>query len=126
MRAITDLFPNIGLDKSKFYSQCISLSLSLSLSLPLPFPISPSFLMFGYTAFLSDPVKRKNFFLEYAQKSGFSPYVPDNWYTQQKARIMSIKVEEIWKRERDQRIGKGGLTVKIRAHLKSSRITTIH
>eukprot|EP00026_Physarum_polycephalum_P001474 Phypoly_transcript_01476.p1 GENE.Phypoly_transcript_01476~~Phypoly_transcript_01476.p1 ORF type:complete len:889 (+),score=81.31 Phypoly_transcript_01476:156-2669(+) len=61
LRALLDLFPNIGLDKSKFSS--------------------------SYAV----PEVRRNFFEKYAKLYRFDPLVAENWYRQPAYRILAVK-----------------------------------
>eukprot|EP00026_Physarum_polycephalum_P002112 Phypoly_transcript_02116.p1 GENE.Phypoly_transcript_02116~~Phypoly_transcript_02116.p1 ORF type:complete len:954 (+),score=114.83 Phypoly_transcript_02116:59-2920(+) len=62
-KALTDLFPHMKLDKSRFHA----------------------------FASWSDARKRRDFFLDYAKDHGFDATNPANWYTQPRERIMSKK-----------------------------------
>jgi hypothetical protein len=57
-----DLFPDIGLDKSKFWVQ------------------------------FRHSVNRKKFFKNYAKANAFNPLNADQWYSQTREQIMSTKV----------------------------------
>jgi hypothetical protein len=37
--------------------------------------------------------KRKKFFIEFAQRNGFDPYNPENWYSQPIKNVMLAKVD---------------------------------
>ena len=50
----------------------------------------------------SSPKDGREFFEEYAKKSGFDPLVPENWYIQKKKHIMTIKVAKQKKIEKEQ------------------------
>jgi len=62
-RSLMDLFPNIGLQKSKFQGPYLE----------------------------HDITHRKNFFVNFAEENAFDPLYPDNWYKQVKEKIMSTK-----------------------------------
>eukprot|EP00026_Physarum_polycephalum_P005007 Phypoly_transcript_05033.p1 GENE.Phypoly_transcript_05033~~Phypoly_transcript_05033.p1 ORF type:complete len:665 (+),score=73.56 Phypoly_transcript_05033:296-1996(+) len=62
-RALLDLFPNIGLEETKF-------------------PIRQSWM---------DAESRKQLFISYAREHGFDPFNPTMWYTQPFDRILSFK-----------------------------------
>eukprot|EP00026_Physarum_polycephalum_P010399 Phypoly_transcript_10562.p1 GENE.Phypoly_transcript_10562~~Phypoly_transcript_10562.p1 ORF type:complete len:418 (+),score=65.52 Phypoly_transcript_10562:189-1256(+) len=62
--ALMDLFPSIGLDKSKF----------------LPSHV-----------FWRLPSNRRNFFVNFAKDNRFNPGNPDNWYAQSRQKIMETK-----------------------------------
>eukprot|EP00026_Physarum_polycephalum_P011168 Phypoly_transcript_11369.p1 GENE.Phypoly_transcript_11369~~Phypoly_transcript_11369.p1 ORF type:complete len:392 (+),score=44.19 Phypoly_transcript_11369:39-1178(+) len=61
-RALIDLFPEIGLDKSKFWN-----------------------------ANWRDPTTRRRFLEKYAKEHGFNPAVPENWYMQKRKDILAKK-----------------------------------
>eukprot|EP00026_Physarum_polycephalum_P002504 Phypoly_transcript_02511.p1 GENE.Phypoly_transcript_02511~~Phypoly_transcript_02511.p1 ORF type:complete len:789 (+),score=87.01 Phypoly_transcript_02511:70-2436(+) len=62
-KALMDLFPNIGLQKSKFQGPYLVHDISVS----------------------------KNFFTNFADENGFDPLNANNWYMQVKEKIMSAK-----------------------------------
>ena len=61
-QALIDLFPEIGLGKSRFWGQ------------------------------FSQPLNRRKFFKNYAKAHSFDPYDPHMWYTQSRENIMSTRV----------------------------------
>jgi hypothetical protein len=61
-QALLDLFPNIGLDKSKFWFQWAKVE------------------------------NRRKFFENFANLSGFDPLIPNHWYKQSREKIMATKV----------------------------------
>ena len=93
-KALLDLFPNIGLERSKFQKiRCMLPSLSLSL-----FPCSCLFrppllfvIVFVIDAW-SKPEVRRRMLEQYARKNKFDPLVADNWYMQCALRIQLSKV----------------------------------
>eukprot|EP00026_Physarum_polycephalum_P000538 Phypoly_transcript_00539.p1 GENE.Phypoly_transcript_00539~~Phypoly_transcript_00539.p1 ORF type:complete len:959 (+),score=132.38 Phypoly_transcript_00539:57-2933(+) len=62
-QALSDLFPDIGFDKSKLWSRSI----------------------------WRDAGRRRKFFENYAQAHAFDPLVPENWYCQPAKSIMAIE-----------------------------------
>ena len=93
-KALLHLFPDIGLDVAKFrVYQCMSYSLLKSS--PFPSVCSPShslFYLFIYTALWRKADNRRRFFETYAQQNGFDPRIAENWYAQQKDKVMTLKV----------------------------------
>jgi len=61
-KTLIDLFPGIGLDKSRFSSK-----------------------RWG------DSVNRRKFFENYARENGFDPLEPENWYAQPTSKILAVK-----------------------------------
>eukprot|EP00026_Physarum_polycephalum_P001731 Phypoly_transcript_01733.p1 GENE.Phypoly_transcript_01733~~Phypoly_transcript_01733.p1 ORF type:complete len:1003 (+),score=155.23 Phypoly_transcript_01733:421-3009(+) len=68
-RALIDLFPKIGLEKTKFWVQSSSNLLSA----------------------WRDPTTRRKFFEKYANVHSFDPRVPENWYSQPKKQLMAFE-----------------------------------
>ena len=99
-RALLELFPNIGLDKTKFVQRksllvhlspfllFSSSSLSLSSSFYLKLLICSSLHLGPW----SDSNKRRKFFEDFAKSHGFSPLNPHTWYTISRNRILAQKV----------------------------------
>ena len=87
--ALLSLFPNIGLDPSKFRVRGGNNSPFLSLSLSLFFP--PLILMYFFIVW-KDVKQRRKFFIDYAKANGFDPLKANDWYSQPKERIMAVKV----------------------------------
>ena len=87
-RALMDLFPNIGLDKSKLYYLSMSLFVSST-------PLQANQLFFSFLAPWSEASNRRKFFEEYAKVNGFDPLVPSNWYSQPSEKIMMCKVYQL-------------------------------
>src|SRR3978361_633346 len=75
-KALLDLFPNIGLDKTKFQTKrnCMP-RIYLFLFFYLPICL---FLIFP--AHYSNRSNRRKAFEDYAYKNGFDPRTPENWY----------------------------------------------
>lgn len=74
-QALCDLFPDIGIDKAKFYI-CTVLDLFNVI----------------YLVVDKHSGNRIAFFVEYAKKYGFDPANPENWYSQPSSRILAMKV----------------------------------
>ena len=85
--ALLSLFPNIGLDPSKFRVRGGNNSPLLSLSLFFP----PLILMYFFIVW-KDVKQRRKFFIDYAKANGFDPLKANDWYSQPKERIMAVKV----------------------------------
>ena len=86
---------NESQQKSLRVNRGLLLSLRSSLS-PMPLPsitseIRSDLLVTYYTDF-GKIDERRQFFEEYAEKAGFDPLVPENWYQQSKDIIRSGKV----------------------------------
>ena len=90
--ALLDLFPNIGLTKSKF--MCMFF-LFFFFFYSHSF-IYTSFLFFNYcnAVFWRDSNNRRRFFEEYAKEEGFNPLIAADWYTQTLDKLMLNKVSQ--------------------------------
>ena len=85
--ALLDLFPDIGLDRTKLTRiSCPPLSLS-----HLPAPSCTSFFNL-FVASWQDPSTRRKFFEDIAHLNGFDPLKAENWYQQLSSLVLSIKV----------------------------------
>ena len=84
-KALVDVYPTIGLKKSKLTIQCITLSLSLS-------PSHPSTCFSLFLIVIAVWCNRRRFFEGYAEQRGFDPLSPQNWYLQSKRDILATKV----------------------------------
>jgi hypothetical protein len=71
-RALVELFPKIGLEKTKFWVQSSSNPLGM----------------------WRDENTRRNFFEKYASVHSFDPKVPENWYAESKKRILAFEVSD--------------------------------
>jgi hypothetical protein len=81
-QALLDLYPYIGLDKSRMGSlSCVQLILFFHY-------LTKQLLLASW----SDINVRRKFFEDYASDNGFDPLVPDQWYTQPLNKILSAKV----------------------------------
>ena len=82
-KALADLFPNIGLEKPKFFALCILYPISL-------------FCSFAYLLFIAASyyfrVNRKKFFESYARANNFDPLNPNQWYAQSPEKLLALKV----------------------------------
>ena len=76
-RALIELFPKIGLEKTKFWVQSASTQL---------------------IAWRQEET-RKKFFEKYAEVHSFDPNVAENWYLQHKKKILAFEVGQ-WKKIR--------------------------
>lgn len=76
--ALHDLFPNIGLDRTKFRVKCILSQLTILSNLLL--------------AAWSNITNQKEPFEKYAHENGFDPQHVENWTSQPVEKILSIKV----------------------------------
>lgn len=72
-KALVELFPEINLEKSKFFASSSS-----------------------STSMWRDPQKRRKFFENFAKENSFDPIVPENWYKQSKKSIMAREVNFIY------------------------------
>ena len=93
-----DLFPDIGLEVSKFQRQCMSVSFLpfflLLLYISNQYIINyslPSFCLF-FVDVWGDLGNQRKFFENYAETKGFDPLVPENWYLQSTEGISDVKV----------------------------------
>lgn len=81
--ALSDLFPNIGIDRSKF--QFLSREFYY-------------YYLFVNTNFFSPidywekPEYRRKFFIDFAKENNFDPLVAKNWYLVHRSQLASIKV----------------------------------
>jgi len=80
---LCDLFPNIGLEKSKLGTY----SLFKKIYVLIYFFSSANGYNFGSKDW------RRNFFEQYAKAHNFDPLNPNNWYMQPLAKIKAAKVE---------------------------------
>ena len=80
IRALLDLFPNIGLDRTRFTAECMTSTILLA--------VFSCYLLFSKATW----VDRRRIFENYADVHGFDPLNPENWYLQPKERILSFKV----------------------------------
>lgn len=111
-----DLFPEIGLDISKFHHQRIILffiyffknisfifflfifSFLFLFSLCFSFFVSSFFFPFSFLSFLTlldvwkEKENRRKFFEHYARDTGFDPLVASNWYNQPREQIKALRV----------------------------------
>lgn len=77
-----DLFPDIGLEKSKIWAYCMSI-----------FPSFIHFHCFSFHSFEGHNIKnRKAFFNNYAEAHKFDPSEADHWYKQYKDDIYNFEV----------------------------------
>ena len=88
-QAIQDLFPDIGVDKTKLQDR--TRMLLLSLLLPAYFTFFFLLILFSSVLWNREEARRK-FFEDYATENGFDPLVPKNWYKQARDKIMAAKV----------------------------------
>ena len=93
-----DLFPDIGLEASKFHRQCMSVSFLPCFYFYSKFQINtlliiilPSFCLFSVDVW-GDLGNQRRFFENYAETKGFDPLVPENWYLQSTEGISDVKV----------------------------------
>ena len=104
IKALIHLFPDIGLDETKFVtfpSMYISF-ISHFFSLPahilpsqtslVPLSLISSYLIWTSENYWQDPAKRKQFFIWFAKKKGFNHSVAENWYSITTASILPYKV----------------------------------
>jgi hypothetical protein len=84
IKALQDLFPDIGLKKEKLSKLC------------MPLYSRCTFYSYLYlknnAARWNDPQQRRKLFDKYAHENGFDPLHPESWYLQPKKRILSMKV----------------------------------
>lgn len=69
-KALMDLFPNIGLDRSKFNFPISMLSNSHKI-----------FITYKNIEYWNKPSNRRKFFEDYAKVNQFDPFDVDKWYT---------------------------------------------
>lgn len=84
-QALLDLFPNIGIDRSKFATQQGIVKL---LCLIILIIINTK----NYVAWMNS-TNRRQFFIDYAKDHHFDAFNPDNWYIQPRQQIMASKVQ---------------------------------
>lgn len=86
-QAINDLFPDINFDISKFRTRSNYPSFSLFIII-----INNYFYCFCLKGPWDDPVKRRQFFEDYAKKNHFDSLNADNWYCKPTRRSMERMV----------------------------------
>ena len=100
IRALLDVFPDIGLDQTKFtiVPRKLLSSTSPSLSSPL---LSFSLLLISFFVILSksdhywkNVDNRRNFFIEVARSKGFDALVAQSWYS--KANRTALLTERVF------------------------------
>ena len=89
-KAISDLFPSIGIDKAKFINPCMSFYLFVTSSFILYFILSPFLMLF--LVLWQDKQNRRRFFEKYAKENGFDPLVANDWSLISKKHLMATKV----------------------------------
>jgi hypothetical protein len=82
-QALLDLFPDIGLEKTKLENECMFFY--------IPFAFIFIYLFIGDLKVRSRK-ERIEFFEYYAKVHGFDPNVPDNWYAQNRRNFSLLKV----------------------------------
>lgn len=82
-QALIDLFPNIGLDKSKLLAKCMII---------IVFIISLIMLCLLDAGVWRDPKNRRAFFINYAEEHKFDPLIPKNWYLHPRDKIRNAQV----------------------------------
>lgn len=83
-----ELFPDIGLDQSKFnFQQSIKLIIIGCLI---------SKYLQCCLEYWHRLVNRRKFFENYAKEQGFDPLVPENWYSQPIQNLMELKVYNLF------------------------------
>jgi hypothetical protein len=95
--ALQALFPEISIDKQKFWAQGLPPSFSLLFLSPLPLLSPLSILILPLLThflflFLVSWKKRRKYFENYAKEHGFDPLVAENWYTQARSKILAAEV----------------------------------
>ena len=92
-KALADLFPDIGLDRSKFKEhKCMLFILFIHHLLT---KYSSFFLSSTHLSFVDEWItveNRRAFFMRYAQSNGFDALVASNWYSQPLSKIVNTKV----------------------------------
>lgn len=83
--ALIELFPNIGLDKSKFQFK--------SMLKIWKFFICILFANITVVDYWNLPVNRRKYFIDFARENQFDPYNPKNWTTQ---RLEDIKLAKVF------------------------------
>jgi hypothetical protein len=106
--ALVNLFPNIGLDKSKFRALCTFLSSSLFFSFFyfyffFFFFCNTLISFFFFAAIWYEKGNRRKFFEKYAREHSFDPRVPKNWYKEPVERILNTKVCDIKDKKSEKR-----------------------
>jgi hypothetical protein len=90
-KALLDVFPTIGLVKSKFWPKRVLSSHSLLFS---PLLVAHSFNIL-FTAIWHDAKNRREFFQNFAIENRFDFLVAANWYSLTREKIMSAKVSPL-------------------------------
>lgn len=88
-KALQSLFPNIGLDRTKFIALC---NLPFIIILFIYFVIGEKLLICILQAKWHDAGYRRKFFEDYAAENNFDPLVSSNWYTQPIEKILALQV----------------------------------
>ena len=96
-KALLDLFPNIGLDKSLLWTKtvkCMSSSCSLVVTLIFfvgLFLFADVYLITHISVWHEEAFRRK-MFESYAKENGFDPLNAEMWHQQEKSKLMAMKV----------------------------------
>lgn len=85
VKALLYLFPNIGLDETKFVSV-------QSNTLPPSSPPHTHTSLLSVGKFWKDIKNRQQFFIEFANNNDFDPFEPANWYSISTTQIYNTKV----------------------------------
>lgn len=89
-QALMDLFPSIGLDKSKFVEKC-TLILFDYYNQFIYYIIKTNWISASWQSVET----RENFFIDYAKANGFDYNDPHSWYSQPRSKIMLVPVSII-------------------------------
>ena len=92
VKALIEVYPDIGLDSLLFHSYRGFFSLPLSPLYLLHFSHLSALLFSTSGSDWRNKARRKQFFDDYAKTNGFDSNIADNWYTVSFARILSTKV----------------------------------